>query len=93
MNVYVWKQARGGKTYSLQIDSNKGGIRAFNRAVKVAEEGGWTHIGGTGPTTGSAMTLLFTKSFDDEELLKGWAKSLPYKVLYEGTNGKQRFIG
>lgn len=93
MNVFVWKQSRGGKKYSLQIDSEKGGIRTYKRALKIAEQGGWTPMGGTGPTKGGTMTLLFSKVFENEGLLKSWAKQLPFKVLYEGTNGKQRFIG
>ena len=91
VKAYVWKQCRGGDSYSLQVESNKNGVRVTNRINKLAEASDW-HPSGTS-VGGKKLTLLYTRNFNSESELKKWAKEFPYEVFYEGTNGKQRRIG
>ena len=91
VKAYVWKQCRGGNTYSLQVESNKNGGRVTNRINKLAEASDWQPSGTS--VGGKKLTLLFSRKFDSESELKKWAKEFPYEVFYEGTNGKQRRIG
>ncbi len=91
VKAYVWKQCRGGDTYSLQVESNKNGVRVTNRINKLAEASNWCPSGTS--VGGKKLTLLFSRKFDNESELKKWAKEFPYEVFYEGTNGKQRRIG
>ena len=91
VKAYVWKQCRGGNTYSLQVESNKNGVRVTNRINKLAEASDWCPSGTS--VGGKKLTLLFSRKFDNESELKKWAKEFPYEVFYEGTNGKQRRIG
>ena len=91
VKAYVWKQCRGGDTYSLQVESNKNGVRVTNRINKLAEASDWQPSGTS--VGGKKLTLLFSRKFDSESELKKWAKEFPYEVFYEGTNGKQRRIG
>jgi|TARA_S200002703_G_scaffold158852_1_gene170375 hypothetical protein len=91
VKAYVWKQARGGDTYSLQVESDKTGVRLINRINKLADGSHWVPSGSS--VGGKKLTLLYTRKFDSESDLKKWAKEFPYEVFYEGTNGKQRRIG
>jgi len=91
VRAYVWKQCRGGDTYSLQVESSKNGVRVTNKINKLAEATNWCPSGTS--VGGKKLTLLFTRKFDSESELKKWAKEFPYEVFYEGTNGKQRRIG
>lgn len=91
VKAYVWKQCRGGDTYSLQVESNKSGVRVANRINKLAEASSWCPSGAS--VGGKKLTLLYTREFNSESELKKWAKEFPYEVFYEGTNGKQRRIG
>jgi len=90
VKAYVWKQSRGGKTYSLQVEA-KNGVRIVNKINKLADAENWRPSGhGVG---GKKATLLFVRDFDDEKELKAWAKKFPYEVFYEQENGKERRIG
>ena len=91
VRAYVWKQCRGGTKYSLQVDSDKNGVRLTNKINKLAESSGWVSAGES--VGGKKLVLLFTREFENEKDLKIWAKEFPYEVMYEGTNGKQRRIG
>jgi hypothetical protein len=91
VKAYVWKQNRGGNTYSLQVESSKNGVRVLNRINKLTEASSWRPSGTS--VGGKKLTLLYTRKFDSESELKKWAKEFPYDVFYEGTNGKQRRIG
>jgi len=91
VKAYVWKQTRGGDTYSLQVESAKNGVRLTNKINKLAEAANWQEAGTS--VGGKRLTLLFTRKFNSEADLKKWAKEFPYEVIYEGTNGKQRRIG
>ena len=91
VKAYVWKQIRGGSTYSLQVESAKSGVRIINKINKLATESDW-HASGAS-VGGKKAVLLFTRDFEDESELKVWAKKFPYDVFYEGTNGKERRIG
>jgi len=90
VKAYVWKQVRGGNTYSLQVEA-KNGVRIVNKINKLAEEANWrttaTSMGG------KQACLIFCRDFKSEAELKAWAKKFPYEVIYEGSNGKQRRIG
>jgi len=90
VTAYVWKQLRGGNTYSLQVEA-KNGVRIVNKINKLATEGKWRESGSN--VGGKTAVLLFFRDFDSETELKAWAKKFPYDVFYEGTNGKERRIG
>ena len=90
VKAYVWKQVRGGNTYSLQVEA-KNGVRIVNKINKLAEEASWNAIATS--MGGKQACLIFCRDFKDETELKAWAKKFPYEVIYEGTNGKQRRIG
>ena len=91
VKAYVWKQFRGGNTYSLQVESSKSGVRIVNKINKLATESEWEASGAS--VGGKKAVLLFVRDFEDESDLKAWAKKFPYDVFYEGTNGKERRIG
>tara|TARA_R110002012_G_scaffold312447_1_gene523192 strand:- start:1845 stop:2138 length:294 start_codon:yes stop_codon:yes gene_type:complete len=91
VKAYVWKQYRGGDTYSLQVESSKSGTRVTNRINKLAEASEWSPSGTS--VGGKKLILLYSRKFNSETELKKWAKQFPYEVFYEGTNGKQRRIG
>ena len=88
--AYVWKQVRGGKRYSLQVEA-KNGIRIVNKINKITAEDRWCPSGEN--VGGKKAVLIFVRDFESETELKEWAKKFPYEVFYEGTNGKQRRIG
>jgi|15BtaG_2_1085339.scaffolds.fasta_scaffold00154_15 hypothetical protein len=89
--AYVWKQMRGGKRYSLQVEANKRGVRIANKISKLAEGANWRFSGES--LGGSSTVMFFDREFETESELKKWATEFPYNVIYEGTNGKQRPIG
>ena len=90
VKTYVWKQIRGGNTYSLQVEA-KNGVRIVNKINKLATENDWRACGTS--VGGKKAVLLFVREFESETELKAWAKKFPYEVLYEGLNGKERRIG
>ena len=90
VKAYVWKQIRGGNTYSLQVEA-KNGVRIVNKINKLAIESNWRASGTS--VGGKQAVLLFVREFESETEPKAWAKKFPYEVLYEGSNGKERRIG
>ena len=90
VKAYVWKQIRGGKTYSLQVEA-KNGIRVINKINKLAGAADWRLSGHN--VGGTKAVLLFVRDFESENELKNWAKKFPYEVIYEQENGKERRLG